>query len=176
MEGNIAVSTVACSSLLEVDLMEQRNQLAIRDCGGLKPLCKFILASDERLRLNVIKIFNAITTSPFIQLSFFDENLIKPFVVSLNDSSPVIQELTFDTAAKLALYFRNRTAMRENGFVSIAVKTLDKSENTNVLKAVSHFLWVLLRSKNCRKEANKINIIEIVVRRLRQLINKPIPK
>lgn len=62
-EGSPSAVVISVSSLRALDLNEPRNQLAVRDVGGLNPLLGLLRASDPKLRIGVAAILDQVARS-----------------------------------------------------------------------------------------------------------------
>ncbi|KAH7816729.1 Vacuolar protein 8 A (Vac8A) [Monocercomonoides exilis] len=171
-EGNIPVVNVACASILEADLSKPCNQLAIRDCGGLPHLCKYLTAKDEKLRGSVGEIFRRIAANPFIQAAMHDSHEVKMVVDTIvKDECAHVQAVGLDAAARLMAYHRNRRIVRENGGIQVAVRVLNSAKDKERLTAASNFIWMASKSKNCRRDASDLKILPIIIKTFRHFAN-----
>ena len=150
-EGNVPVVSVACASILEADLSKPANQLAIRDCGGLQHLIKYVYAADQKLRFAVGTIYSRIAVNPFIQVALYDLRQTRTLVETLMvDTDLAVKAIGLDIVAKLASYHRNRTVIREAGGVQVAVKALQNAmsksrasspADLNICESAALFMW-----------------------------------
>ncbi|KAK2963182.1 putative armadillo-type protein [Blattamonas nauphoetae] len=171
-EGNIGVVNVAVSSILECDLTQPRNQLAIRDCGGIPLLAKYLSAPDDKLRCSVGTVFSLIAVNPFIQVAMYDMKQTKVLVDTVcQDLSPAVQAVGLDATAKLMDYTRNRTVVREAGGIKVAVMALKRAESKEIVASAAKFLHMAFKSKNCRVEGRQLGALSLLLNHLRHFVN-----
>ncbi|ORX50674.1 ARM repeat-containing protein [Piromyces finnis] len=110
--GNPTATVIAICSLRDFDLLNETNQLAIRDVGGLDTLVNLLDTEDSKCKIGALKILQLISQNIQIRNAIADLDGMKTLVDLLSDSNEELKCLAAETIANCAKNSRNRTAVR----------------------------------------------------------------
>ncbi|ORX85545.1 ARM repeat-containing protein [Anaeromyces robustus] len=110
--GNPTATVIAICSLRDFDLLNETNQLAIRDVGGLDTLVNLLDTEDSKCKIGALKILQLISQNIQIRNAIADLDGMKTLVDLLGDSNEELKCLAAETIANCAKNSRNRAAVR----------------------------------------------------------------
>jgi len=110
--GNPTATVIAICSLRDFDLLNETNQLAIRDVGGLDTLVNLLDTEDSKCKIGALKILQSISQNIQIRNAIADLDGMKTLVDLLGDSNEELKCLAAETIANCAKNSRNRAAVR----------------------------------------------------------------
>ncbi|KAJ3043806.1 Armadillo repeat-containing protein 4 [Rhizophlyctis rosea] len=122
--GNQTATIIAICSLRDFDLMNEPNQLAIRDVGGLETLVNLLDTDDIKCRIGALKILKDTSQNVQIRSAIAELDGMQPMVELLRDPDEELKCLTAETIAHCAKNARNRRAVRRYGGIRKLVRLL----------------------------------------------------
>ncbi|KAJ3056514.1 Armadillo repeat-containing protein 4 [Rhizophlyctis rosea] len=153
--GNQTATIIAICSLRDFDLMNEPNQLAIRDVGGLETLVNLLDTDDIKCKIGALKILKDISQNVQIRSAIADLDGMQPMVELLRDPDEELKCLTAETISHCAKNARNRRAVRRYGGIKKLVRLLKaKTGSKDERVAISGALALATCSKSSKnKEA-----------------------
>eukprot|EP00163_Fabomonas_tropica_P000949 TRINITY_DN10707_c0_g1_i2.p1 TRINITY_DN10707_c0_g1~~TRINITY_DN10707_c0_g1_i2.p1 ORF type:complete len:1141 (-),score=231.97 TRINITY_DN10707_c0_g1_i2:109-3531(-) len=158
--GTQRATIIALVALRDFNLKDVKNQLAVKDVGGLEPLINLLhppaslvdsSASSMRLRLGAAILLRDVALNPECQVAIANLYGIEPLVDMLKDSSDQAKCLAAETLAHLSRNARNRVLIRKVGGIKALVGLLKAPKTrTDVSRSAALALWSC-----CRNEKNK---------------------
>ncbi|KAJ1507369.1 Armadillo repeat-containing protein 4 [Coelomomyces lativittatus] len=157
--GNQTATIIAICSLRDYDLLNENNQLAIRNVGGLEILVNLLDTDDPKCKIGSLLILNQISNNYVIRKAIAELDGMRPLVELLQDPQVEIKCLAAETIANCAKYASNRRMVRKYGGIRSLVSLLhaDRGSPDAEQIAISGALALCTCSKSQRnKEAIRL--------------------
>ncbi|KAI9189035.1 hypothetical protein H9P43_000462 [Blastocladiella emersonii ATCC 22665] len=122
--GNQTATIIAICSLRDYDLLNENNQLAIRNVGGLEILVNLLDTDDPKCKIGSLSILNQISNNFVIRKTISELDGMRPLVDLLHDDHVDVKCLAAETIANCAKYAKNRRMVRKYGGIRSLVRLL----------------------------------------------------
>ncbi|KNE65224.1 hypothetical protein AMAG_10872 [Allomyces macrogynus ATCC 38327] len=122
--GNQTATIIAICSLRDYDLLNENNQLAIRNVGGLEILVNLLDTDDPKCKIGSLSILNNISNNFVIRKAISELDGMRPLVDLLQDHHVEVKCLAAETIANCAKYAKNRRMVRKYGGIRSLVRLL----------------------------------------------------
>ncbi len=178
--GTQRATIIALVALRDFSLTETKNQLAVRDVGGIEPLIGLLSSSQSdnsatnlRLRLGSVVLLRDIALNPQIQVTIAQMGGIPPLVEMLKDNSDQAKCHAAETLANLARNARNRGLIRKCGGIRALVGLLkgarmrtDVKDAKEVPRAAALALWACTKNNHNKTAVRNAGGIPPLIRLL----------
>ncbi|KAI9221380.1 armadillo-type protein [Blastocladiella britannica] len=157
--GNQTATIIAICSLRDFDLLNENNQLAIRNVGGLEILVNLLDTDDPKCKIGSLLILNQISNNYIIRKAISELDGMRALVDLLHDDNVDVKCLAAETIANCAKYAKNRRMVRKYYGIRSLVRLLhpDPANPDSERIAVSGALALWTCSKSHKnKEAIRI--------------------
>jgi HEAT repeat protein len=154
--GNPTATVIAICSLRDFDLLNETNQLAIRDVGGLDTLVNLLDTEDSKCKIGALKILQLISQNIQIRNAIADLDGMKTLVDLLSDSNEELKCLAAETIANCAKNSRNRAAVRHYKGIRKLVRLLKVTPGSKEERVA--ICGAMALSSLSKSEKNKVAI------------------
>ncbi|XP_041825021.1 outer dynein arm-docking complex subunit 2 isoform X6 [Melanotaenia boesemani] len=176
--GDQTASVLTLCAMMDLNLMQETCQLAIRDSGGLEILLNLLDTDDVKCKTGSLKILRKISHNMQMRQTIVDMRGLQSMVKILDSSVKELKALAAETIANVAKFRRARRAVRQYGGIKKLVKLLDftpKSDNLStdlekdmeVARCGALALWSCSRSTKNKEAIRKAGGIPLLGRLLK---------
>uniref|UniRef100_A0AAQ5YSG9 Armadillo repeat containing 4 n=1 Tax=Amphiprion ocellaris TaxID=80972 RepID=A0AAQ5YSG9_AMPOC len=112
-------------AMMDLNLMQETCQLAIRDLGGLEILLNLLDTKEVRCKIGSLKILRKISHNMQISRTIVDMRGLQRMVTTLDSPNKDLKALSAETIANVARFHRARKIVRNLDGIKKLVKLLD---------------------------------------------------
>ncbi|XP_061570037.1 outer dynein arm-docking complex subunit 2 [Cololabis saira] len=163
--------------MMDLNLMEETCQLAIRDTGGLEVLLNLLDTGHIRSMIGSLKILKQICHNPQIRRSIVDMSGLQSIVKILDSTSKEVKALAAESLANMARFRRARRTVRQHGGIEKLVQLLgcipdpaklstSQEMDVEVARCGALVLWSCSRSRRNKEAIRKAGGIPLLGRLL----------
>ncbi|CAH0556098.1 unnamed protein product [Brassicogethes aeneus] len=183
--GNQSATVVALCCLKDHDLLDEMNQLAIQDVGGVETLVNLLEGNDLKCKLGTLSVLTQLSQTEDIKKVITNLGGVDLLVKNLSEPARDLQILTAETIHNVAQIKKARKHVRRYGGIPKLVDFLDISETylqtpadqltpdeveiVNIAKAGARALWSLSKSRKNIKIMMKSGCVPLLARLLRSV-------
>ncbi|CAJ1081826.1 outer dynein arm-docking complex subunit 2 [Xyrichtys novacula] len=124
-EGDQTATVLTLCAMMDLNLMQETCQMAIRDVGGLEVLLNLLDTSEVRCKIGSLKILRKISHNMQIRQAIVDLGGLQSIVKILDSPVKDLKALAAETIAYVAQFHRARRTVRQCGGIQKLVKLLD---------------------------------------------------
>ncbi|ESN98390.1 hypothetical protein HELRODRAFT_84530 [Helobdella robusta] len=150
--GNQTSTLIALCSLLDFDLTNEKNQMAIKEDGGVEMIVNLLETEDPKCRIGALKILKELCyKNQTLRKKLSDYGAIKMLVKLLFDPDWLTRSLAAETLARVATFQRAKRAVRKEGGISklVATKPFNQSSSSlNVNQTTSSTNQIIAEAKS----------------------------
>ncbi|GBP40961.1 Armadillo repeat-containing protein gudu [Eumeta japonica] len=178
--GNQTATMVALSCLKDFDLMQEVNQRAIQEIGGLELLVNLLETRDLACLLGALAILKEITPNIEIRRRATDLGAVPLLVGLISDPARDVQILAAETIAHLGRIRKSRKFCRKYGGIPKLIDLLDVKEEflvtpreelsaddvlyLDIARAGAKALWSMSASHRNREAMRKFGLVPLIAR------------
>ncbi|XP_051796358.1 outer dynein arm-docking complex subunit 2 isoform X2 [Acanthochromis polyacanthus] len=177
--GDQKATVLALCAMMDLNLMEETCQLAIRDLGGLQILLNLLDTKEVRCKIGSLKILRKMSHSMQISRTIVDMRGLQRLVKTLESPNRDLQALSAETIANVARFHRARKIVRNLDGIQKLVKLLDcgtpnlaqvsanQEKDVEVARCGVLALWSCSKSRKNKEAIRKAGGIPLLGRLLK---------
>ncbi|XP_029955418.1 armadillo repeat-containing protein 4 [Salarias fasciatus] len=180
--GDQTVTVLSLCHMMDLSLMQETCQLAIRDLGGLEVLVNLLNTNVIKCKIGSLKILRKISHNEQIRRSIVDMGGLQSIVEFLDSPDKDLKALAAETIANVARFSRARRTVRQNGGIEKLVKLLDcvphsdQEQDVEAARCGALALWSCSKSTKNKEAIRRAGGIPLLGRLLQSpLENMLIP-
>ncbi|XP_060920838.1 outer dynein arm-docking complex subunit 2 [Labrus mixtus] len=176
--GDQTATVLTLVHMMDLNLMQETCQLAIRDVGGLEVLLNLLDTNEVRCKIGSLKILRKISHNVQIRRAIVDMRGLQSIVKILDSPVKDLKALAAETIAYVARFRRARRTVRQYGGIQKLVKLLDcvpdlanlsahQQKDVEVARCGALALWSCSKSTKNKVAISKADGIPLLGRLLK---------
>ncbi|KAM6971372.1 outer dynein arm-docking complex subunit 2 isoform 1-T2 [Tautogolabrus adspersus] len=176
--GDQTATVLTLVHMMDLNLMQETCQLAIRDVGGLEVLLNLLDTNEVRCKIGSLKILRKISHNVQIRRAIVDMRGLQSIVKILDSPVKELKALAAETIAYVARFRRARRTVRQYGGIQKLVKLLDcvpdlanltanQEKDVEVARCGALALWSCSKSTKNKVAISKADGIPLLGRLLK---------
>nr|XP_046227453.1 outer dynein arm-docking complex subunit 2 [Scatophagus argus]XP_046227454.1 outer dynein arm-docking complex subunit 2 [Scatophagus argus] len=176
--GDQTATVLTLCAMLDLNLMQETCQLAIRDVGGLEVLLNLLDTDEVKCKIGSLKILRKISHNVQIRRAIVDLGGLQSIVKILDSPVKDLKALAAETISNVAKFRRARRTVRQYGGIKKLVKLLDcvpnlvkltanQEKDVEVARCGALALWSCSKSTKNKEAIRKAGGIPLLGRLLK---------
>ncbi|XP_035475495.1 outer dynein arm-docking complex subunit 2 [Scophthalmus maximus] len=177
-EGDQTATVLSLCAMLDMNLMQEPSQIAIREVGGLEVLINLLDTDEVKCKIGSLKILRTISHNVQIRQTIVDIGGLQSIVKILDSPVKELKALAAETIGHVARFRRARRTVRKNGGIKKLVNLLDcvpnlanltakQEKDVEVARCGALALWSCSKSRKNKEAIRKAGGIPLLGRLLK---------